>query len=148
MVAHRAASPRPRTVLIRRSLARGWSIYGAERAQTAAPRRKDSGRGDGLDKPNPLPSTADSCVNNETVVDRLGDRAVAKRAQVGHGAAAVEEHAVGAARGFRGAGDLARSLITYPMLAGPPSVPRSVMASLAQITARGSPLALSELPTI
>jgi RibD C-terminal domain len=34
-------------------LGAGWSIYGAEGAQTAAPRRNDSGRGDGLSRSSP-----------------------------------------------------------------------------------------------
>ena len=44
----------------------------------------------------------------------------------------------GATDGFRRAVACPRSLIAYPMQAGPPSVPRSVKAPLAQITARGS----------
>jgi hypothetical protein len=44
-----------------------WSIYGAERAQTAAMGRKCAGRENGSDRPNPSPSGAVSCVHKEMV---------------------------------------------------------------------------------
>ncbi len=69
-------------------------------------------------------------------------------AQVGHGAAAVAEDADGAARGFRSAGDLAEVVDHVPGAGGSAERPQVGDGVVGQITARGSPLALSELLTI
>jgi len=54
------------------SRARGWSICGAERAQTAAIDRECGSGENGLDKPKPLPSAAISCAHNDMVRRGLG----------------------------------------------------------------------------
>ena len=48
-----------------------WSIYGAERAQTAAIRRKRGTLESRLEAPDPLRSVAASCAHNEMVRRRF-----------------------------------------------------------------------------
>jgi hypothetical protein len=54
-----------------RSRCRGWSIYGAERAQTLAIGAESSSRENGSAKRNPPPPIADSCEHNAMEAERL-----------------------------------------------------------------------------